>query len=276
MDRTTAVELIEHLLSEHGHLTGSRLSSLLREADPAWTPVEHGVQTLGAFIGTFVTNVVEVGRSGLDPIYCRATDIASQALSAGNIRSAHDLWRIWASPNSVFVLEVNLVDGEVRASSRKSPQIDGWGRILSPDANAHRDLARDFVVLQFPEGDATLSAFITEDASWWVGWFKQIKQRKLTRVWNEFRRARLFAAFEHSLSSLGLSPGAQSLSLSSMRRWANPGVDLQQALAQRTTPSGVNELRNIAALAIEDMSDDELSELRLPLGLVLRAIKRIR
>ncbi|GAA4795798.1 MAG TPA: hypothetical protein VGE64_02170 [Xanthomonadaceae bacterium] len=271
MDKERVVEIITQLVSELGPITGSKLSSLLRKADGSWNPSAYGVPTLGVFISSFVPQVSEVGRAGLDPLYGihhADRDIVTAAVE--------DIWRAWSSPNSKLAVEVSASTGELRTVERHQPITTGWARLATPDADAHRSMARDFIALQFPSGDPELSELITPDTYWWQTWFKQIRQRKLARVWSDFRRARLFAEFERAVSLATISPEADASARLLVRRWGSLGAELHETLALRSESPNKSELRTIAMLAIEEMNDDELLALRLPLGLVLRAIKRNR
>ena len=265
MDTKQAADLVERLIAEHGQLTGSRLSLHLRTHEAEWSPKAHGASTLAEFLEKSVPAVTVVRRSGLDPVYGLAAQPADAA--------PEDFWRIWSNPNSTSTLEIHSDSGEIRVVAKRAPAEPNWIRLTAPDAEKHRQIARDFIGFQFPAGEASLAAEITQDPAWWQGWFKQIKKLKLARSWTDFKRTRLLAAYE-AAQPAGLADAAAKRAMSTMRRLAIPGGDLQQVLTQRSDAATVTELRRIAMLTIEEMSEEDLSKLRLPLGLVLRAIRR--
>lgn len=272
MNLQESVSAVERYVTEGGRVTGAKLSGFLRTLDPAWSPLRFGQKSIAAFITAHVPNVSIAGRAGLDPIYALATGAAEQiALS-----SAHDeIWRAWASPNAQYIVEVNAA-GQVRVVKEDAPTDANWARLESPRADDHRTIARDFLTLQFPGGDESLSSAITEHPDWWKAWFSKIRKRKLNHVWGEFRTARMVATFEEALRHSTIPESAQKIATTELKRSAAPGADLQLALSAQSEGATKSELRHIAATVVDRMSERDLAELRLPLGLVLDAIKNAR
>lgn len=268
MERQQVVSFIEERLKD-GPLTGSKLTSLLKESWPDWSPLAHDVSTLAAFISAFVPRVAPTGRAGLDPIYSRC-DSTSEPGPPPPIYK--NLWRVWASPGSPLRIEVGI-GGELRATPRSAAAEANWIPLTSPSSEMHRELARDFIELQFPEGESSLSALITESPSWWQGWFKRIEELQLTDVWRQFRNARLLASFKDSLRATAISEENQLLATQSLRGASSPGANLKKSLSAQGESVSAEELRAIALASVNLMNETELVQLKLPLGLILKAIK---
>ncbi len=272
MDLNETVALIEKHVAECGRVTGAKLSQFLRSLDSTWSPLQFGQKSIAQLISTQVPKVAMVGRAGLDPVYGPATPGGEMA---AHWSGHHEPWRVWASPNSPFSIEISS-EGSLRVVESTASNEPDWTRFESPDANEHRKFARDFILLQFPGGDQLLASTITDNPEWWRSWFTQIRKRKLNRVWGEFRAARLLLIFEESLRHSGLTGNVLSCAVTALKRSAEPGADLQLALSTQSDGATKSELRHIAALVIDRMGERELAELRLPLGLVLDAIKSAR
>lgn len=269
MDKTDVAAFIESSVDDHTRITGSKLSELLRAAFPEWAPETFGAKTLSDFIAQNAPAITVVSRAGLDNVY----GLASQADALIATQEPANLWRTWVSPNSSHVLEVRLRSGEVAAVDKHEVTRDGWVRPVSPTVEQHRQLARDFLAFQFPDGDEVLDAITREPGAWWQSWMAHIRRLNLANVWREFRTSRLVSLFDSSLSASSLENDARRAAVTLLSYLASPESVVASIPQARPVVQSKSELRKLAMHAVEMMSEDELSQLRLPLGTILKVIR---
>lgn len=270
MSTTHEIEVaIQHLLTENGQLSGSRLSALLRSHFPEWRPAEFGARNLRDFIQNQVTGVIVAGRTGMDVIYALGTTETAPA-GIGIEAQSFDFWRLWVSPNSHHVLAVDAHTGEVRATPLRGHLREQEQRLFPPDASAHREIAVAFLRAVPLGGNQVLAQIVqSEDANWWQDWIREVRIAGQLATWNAFRRDRLEKLLSDRLREANLSQAIADRAMQRVRE--SHAAPTRTPAATSLTPDLADgaQLRRIALGAIERMSISELRDLRLPLGLVV-------
>lgn len=276
MNRDDVVKFVRAELASSGELSGSDLSKRLRSRWPEWTPSAFGHRTLREFLAGHVPGVSQVGLKGLDPLYGVDNPAAQEQAAAGTqAPETSELWRVWASPNSPYALDVSADDGTLSAVERSAQPAPGAARLMPPDESDHRAIAKAFLSLQLPSAAAELEPVISGSAQWWQQWMKEVKKRDLSGTWGQFRFVRLLSHFQEQVATSTANEAARDKAVLQLRST----VKTHQPSSHDSSAGGaasLTELRQVAMLSIEAMDERQLRELKLPLGAVMDAIRRQR
>jgi hypothetical protein len=268
MELSEAVSAVSALVRDAGDITGAQLSRALKGRLPDFNPRNYQAASLRLFIAQHVPSVVEVGRAGLDLIY-RCPPIALQPTSCARA----NLWQTWVSPNAPFVLVIDRDQGEVTACARGTNPAAGVVHLAPPSVGFHRQMALDFLNQQPHTGDIDALRELAQDeqrATWWQPWFAAVRKMGLGKAWNTYRAVRLRNELECQLDQAALPHRAVEKALSVIHAPTQHSTSEQVAVATVDHGEG-SALQRVAIATVLRMSDDELRELKLPLGLVLDA-----
>lgn len=269
MDLSEAVSAVSALVRDAGDITGAQLSPALKARLPDFNPRNFQVASLRQFIAQHVSSVAVVGRAGLDPIY-RWNQLPAPQPAVG---TRGNLWQTWVSPNAPFVLAIERERGEVTTCARGTTSAAGVVHLPAPSVAFHRQMALDFLDQQSHTGDIEALRVLARDeqqATWWQPWFAAVRKMGLGKDWNTYRITHLRNALEEQLTKAGLPHHAVEKALSVIRPPAQHSVSEPVCVAT-AEHEGASELQRVAIATVLRMSDDELRELKLPLGLVLDA-----
>lgn len=266
---------IRDLVAAAGQVPGSRLSAALKERASGWAPADFGVRSLREFVAVHVPGVRVVGRSGMDVLYGLAGSEPTPSPSLNvdqTLYSEPDFWRIWVSPNSPFALVVNRSGDEITAVRRGDSSAPAGHVFLDPPGiDVHRSVASDFLETTEDDLKTRLAAALEKSTDgWWQAWLRELRGSAHLGNWNMFRRSafedrlreRLRAAelgnreIEHVITAIR----DRHLAVALRRRRTSPAV---QAVGD------VDVLRRVVIDAVQRMSNTELRDLRLPIGIVL-------
>lgn len=272
MDLLEAASALSTIVEEEGPITGAHLSGRLRQIMPAWSPRNWGAPSLRAFIAQHVPSVVVARRAGLDLVYQWAPIPAGHGkpLPAGRA----NFWQIWVSPNAPYSLEIQKNSGHVQACTRTDFLSPGMVRIEQPSIAFHRQMALDFLEHLPSSIEHDVLRLLAEDTgnpSWWRPWFAALRKAGLGKNWNAFRTEHLQAALENQLNAATLSTSAVHAALTAIRPRAEKSTPAVHAVPNTPDKAPRSALQEIAIAAVMKMSDEELRELRLPLGRVVDA-----
>jgi len=269
--------VVRRIVESSGEILGSRLALALKDAVPDWSAETYGVRSLREFILAHVPSVVVAGRSGMDVVYGPSASTPTDEVARAS--ADVDRWRVWVSPNSPFTLAVKASDGGVVVHSRSSATPDDHVRLDPATTDEHRSIARDFLDRAPAGRGGTWSAIIdASDASWWQRWLDEVRAAGLLSDWNSFRHQALKSKLTSRLHDLGLEPSLAETALAAICAGGSPRA--KKADHQfRSSPRGADATsvaRRVAVRVVEQMGEQEIRELRLPLGLVLDALKNIK
>lgn len=269
MELSEAVSAVSALVSGAGDITGAQLSRALKARLPDFNPRHYRTASLRLFIAEHVPSVVVVGRAGLDPIYRWGPLPASRP--APGTRA--NLWQTWVSPNAPFVLAIDRDQGEVTACARGTSPAAGVVHLAPPSVGFHRKMALDFLDQQPHTDDIDALRDLAKDeqrATWWQPWFAALRKMGLGKDWNAYRVVRLRNELECQLTQAALSHHAVEKALSVIQPPTQHSTP-EPVVVATVDHRGASALQRVAIAAVLRMSDDELRELKLPLGLVLDA-----
>lgn len=262
MNASEAADIISQIVVNAGRIKGADLARELRRRVPSWKPGDFAVANLREFVGRFVKSVHVSGRSGMDLWY---EPLAEQ----GALREATglDFWRIWASPKSPYALALTEREGNVKPITRDSSPAPGVFILEPSSTECHLQIARDFLRDNEVDSPTLTNAIDAVSPHWWQRWYSEIKKVGLASSWNEYRREKLEAELKKAISAIALSEGA---AMNAIRQIV---TDSWGKEAEKNSKDRSSDLRRAVIQAIERMSEEELRELRLPVGLVADAMR---
>lgn len=268
-----ASEIIRILeASPSRQLVGSKLSAALKALFPGFNPTSFGATNLRDFIAQHVTSVFQVGTSGLDPIYGLEPPPAAQLYQSSSKQALSpqrslelSAWKTFVTPRGGYRLFANPQTRQLRVIDfRSAPPDDPWQQIPAASPQKHREIGREFVEsLQDGDEKRELAKYLDSEF-WWVPFFELTRRYGLEKRWREFRHQRLRVEYENALQAAG---------------WGKVGPEVSsgstsQSLSSEKVPHEEDDfVRKIAMLAVQRASLSDLREMRLPLGLVLDALK---
>jgi hypothetical protein len=267
-DPTNVRESLLEILRNAGPagVAGSQVAARLRDDDPTFSPGRHGAASLRALIGTLVPEASEIGRSGTDVVYALGAATSPR-------RSSDNLWRVWVSPRSPHVLAVDLQTGAVRMLTKGAAVGPSEARIEPASEAEHRQVAERFLATETAATPGLDVALKKGEASWWRDWILALRtDADAAQRWQQHRVKELQALLAARLRATMKEDTATAALAHITSKPATTGR-AAQASGRRVERRGTrSSLVALVQTVVARMYDDELRELKLPLGLVLEAL----
>jgi len=254
-------------------LRGSELALFVKAAHPEFSAEALGYRTLRDFIRKRASEIVEVGRAGMDVQYslkATQTQLSVERTSSTPVDYALDqlmrdarAWKTFTSPDSPFRLYLTE-QGIVRSMHSNSKPLPEWREIQRISPETLLQIGKDFTAnLDDIQKSVLVPTF--QETKWWFPFFDRLQSLGLKYKWVEFRRQRIRDEFKMRIEELGMLslPQPQEAAL---------------ALAPQTTPAASAQtrselsIRKIAADVVQRMTESELRGLNLPLGYVVDSL----
>jgi len=260
-------------------LRGSELALFVKAAHPEFSAEALGYRTLRDFIRKRASEIVEVGRAGMDVQYSlKATQaklaVESASSASSTLGSPADYaldqlvrdtraWKTFTSPDSPFRLYLTE-QGIVRSMHSNSKPLPEWREIQRISPETLLQIGKDFTA-NLDEIQKSVLVPTFQEAKWWFPFFDRLQSLGLKYKWVEFRRQRIRDEFKMRIEELGM------LSLPQPQEAALALVPPPTATASAQTRSEVS-IRKIAADVVQRMTESELRSLNLPLGYVVDSL----
>jgi len=268
------VGLVRREVQARGRVQGSRLAQRVRDETPAFSAKEAGFRSFREFLAQFVPELLVVERAGADVVYAFSDDAPPASLAA----EEPDLWRVWTSPKSRYVL---VILGETLSAGRRDAVPTGSLMLPPCDVAFHRGIAKAFLDGGYaPELTARLADAVADPGyGWWMKWQRVLQHHPESKDWQIFRHDRFSKEFQRALTEGGVAECDRSTLQAALeesrqtprgRRTEDrlavqpePRPERQQAQQQEAQPSS---FRAFVLAVVSQMTDDELRKLRLPAG----------
>jgi hypothetical protein len=257
-------------------LRGSELAVFLSAAHPEFSAEALGYRNLRDFIRKRASEIVEVGRAGMDFQYSlKGTQLTlevegASGTSGGRIADQalvqlmkdSRAWKTFTSPDSPFRLY--LTDqGIVRSMHSNSRPLPEWREIQRISPEALLQIGKDFTVdLDEIQKSVLIPTF--QDPKWWFPFFDRLQSLGLKYKWVEFRRKRIREEFKRRIEDIGILP-VQQPQESALALVPQPTEAATQTQSELS-------IRKIAADVVQRMTESELRSLNLPLGYVVDSL----
>lgn len=279
-DRSDVARTISSIIRTHPKqsVVGSDLVILIRQKHPDFRPLDYDCRNVREFVRRFVADVYESARKGLDIVYSPSPVVIMSSTTAAqqpqettqpreddNAVVDAQVWKTFVSPNSEYRLFVHPITRAFRMMHAKTETPEApWIEVPPCPPATHLDIARRFVAT-LPEGEAkTRLTGALYEGVWWVPFFALARALKVDKEWNAFRTRELRAELRRTVTSLGVMfPAGVGF------RMEQPQTE---AVAARS--AGSDLVKRLAHSAIDKMSEADLRELRLPLGVIIDELRQ--
>ncbi|WP_157220387.1 hypothetical protein [Flavisphingomonas formosensis] len=272
-------------------ITGGQLFKLMREVAPGLNyrdivkiPKGPGAQT--AFIEMYLLGVLErIGNQGGDILY----KILGHAEDVYRPRSP-ELWNAFVTPSaSTHIVLKALPDGLV---CRRAPAEAEIGeREIAKASSAELDQLRVAFAESLPPEEAARLAGLAPPEMPFADWTSTLRQHAPTtlRKWGAFRREHLARLFAERINALDVDEALKCKAIEQIQiaernayerpqrtppakaAVAAPGASI--GATYRSDHDVIAQARSLAHLAVDGMDYEQLRSLRLPLGVILDALR---
>ena len=287
MDELTKItdKIVEIVGAAEGEtMAGVRLGVALKKNFPSFAPAVYQCRNLRLFIKTHVPRIVEKMYTGVDVIYKLASPHpseqgTSQASPIGapppdpapfvSLPADPVTWKAYSNPAYPFMVIANRETGELKAVGEHETPREPWVSIPKLSPAVHHRIATDFVSSLSDGGPKTALTNMLAEPQWYVNFFATTRRVALHQQWGLFKREQLIRNFTTALTERGV-PTAP----------ATPRHDLSPGRAAFTTRNGAEakrhpdaQLRDLVSRLAFTLPIDELRSIRMPIGLVLDAVR---
>lgn len=268
-------------------ITGGQLFKLMREVAPALNyrdivKIPKGPGAQSAFIEMYLLGAVEkIGNQGGDILY----KILGHSEDIYSARSP-ELWNSFVTPSApMHIVLKALPDGLI---CRRGPANAETGeREIAKASSAELDQLRVAFVESLPPEEAARLAGLAPPEMPFADWTSTLRQHAPTtlRKWGIFRREHLARLFADRINALDVDEALKGKALEQIKAAERIAYERPQRMAPAkaaTTAFGaahradhdtIAQARSLAHLAVDNMDYEELRALRLPLGVVLDALR---
>lgn len=273
-------------------ITGGQLYKLMRQAAPALNyrqvvAIPRGPGAMTQFVEAHLTNSLKkIGNQGGDILY----EILDH-VPVGFGQDARELWSTFVAPLSTMHVVLKL-SGEGLVCRRTPANEREDEREIEKATAAELDIFRQAFMdsLPLPEAEAVSAKAPISDA--YSVWLPALREHlpDMVRKWGAFRRERLARLFVGRIEDLDVDGSIKAKAFEQIKAAERSVYDRPTKtrsakvaeVASDQNPSviglagsddNVGEARSLARIAIESMGYDELRSLRLPLGVILDALR---
>lgn len=276
-EQQIAASITEQVNAAH-KISGAQLGFVLTSRFPDF---RQKFGTLRSFVEKFCTDTVGVippTEKG-DVFYVPASMLSSMQAEAPKPLEPEPAWRAFTAPKSPSRICINTESGDFRVGLKTDPEpAVPWVAVPSVSPEDHRRIASEFLT-EIPEEDRSGFQDIVNLPNFWQPWVARLgtfQQGKYSKGWAVFRFNKLCALFLDRLKSIGVEERLAAVSLQRLKALKSASRDLAHATVPKspaTAPSNCST-RNLAITALEEMSENELRQVWLPLGPVADAIRK--
>jgi len=263
-------------------LLGVRLGFMLKRSFPDFAPYHYQCRNLRQFVRTHVPAVSEKGHSGTDVIYSvgspsePANDPAPYKAVTSNfvpLPMVEFEWKAYSNPAQRLSIAANRETGELKVLGETETPHEPWIALPKPSSEFHREIAEQFVST-LPEPLRTTLVRTLNDHKWYVRFSTVAKVHGVGMQWASFRRAKLIEKFKLSLNTLGIPERLTHAKKIQPATLALLAHAVQPHEAPSAPTSNETNFRELVQRVIAELPISELRSLRLPVGLVVDALRR--
>lgn len=270
-------------------ITGGQLFALIGSVAPELSirelvGIPRGPGALTEFVRCHLTAMVErIGNAGGDILYrISGRDVGTLPLAASS-----DVWRTFVSPSSPK--HIVLSRSARRLVTRDTTAVAAEDEVeVAKASSAEHDKMRADFTASLPESEAaTLRDHVVSDTDF-ASWIAALRQYlpEAMRLWGHYRRRRLSQLFATRIDELALEESLQRAVLAQVKAaevsaYERPKDGTAAVAKDVTRPirspeeatNTTSRARLLAHAAIDLLAYDELRALRLPLGVMLDAVR---
>jgi hypothetical protein len=247
---------------------GSQLGDAVRDHLPGTSLKSFG--GLRRFVATYCPELKWFGGHGGDDIYSLAK--GGDPPSSSEQLFSRTPWAAFATPTIPDVVAVSK-NGELRVVPAASEIPSGFSEVSKVSVEEHRALAEEFLnSVDDLDHVASLKKALERGNDYWPEWQKAVGNSGLLSEWLAHRGERIEGMFVSRLNGahLDLDEDAKRQALHVFLSVKLASSRVGNVMRPFRQPTGGNAaLRPLAHRVIDQLSDEELRRIWLPLGLIL-------
>ena len=281
-------DIREVFVDLHGQSrTGAQLHRIIKDAAPeldirSVVGIPAGPGALTKFIDEYFGDLLErIGHKGGDVVYGIGEGVQPPGENADP-----SIWKAFVSPNAVNVLCLDMEREELRVLEAGEITEQNTDGVLSKvTSDEHRTVLDGFLTEISTEQREAIEAALAEDSSY-NSLLEAMRSVGKSRQWGEHRRDAFVGFLKERLKQKDVSEESigklvsQFLgSQSALHKAKDEAPQLQASSGQRFSrvsgrkaPQDLDSTRALVRSAIDNMSQTELRDLRIPLGAILDAL----
>jgi hypothetical protein len=261
-------------------LLGSSIGYELKENFPQ-LDIKKQFGGLKRFIQDYCSDQIEfVAKRGLDDVYISKSRVVNQerdkavSLYRMEATTETDLWKAFSNPNYQSVIAINKGTGDMLVVAPDAELQAELTPVPKVTDEEHRAIARGFV----PQSNVYIRqklASVLDHQHYWNEWNKVINaQRDGTyRTWIEWRGQQILNLFQRRLESAHLPDELIKAFVRRMSTKLYRNKSTSASLGEHTSPTDVSpslaHLRELVHAAVDLMSEEELRQIKIPVGVVV-------
>lgn len=276
------VQFVTAYLQTNPQVLGAKLGFAITRAFPEVNlKAQYG--GLRPFLERYCSqHVTWTGKRGLDDCYAPAS--ASPESTPRPARDDTNLWQAFTNPEAAVGIAVNPTAGTVVVADPKE-LAPGFLVLAKMTREDHRKIASEFLPQIDSENRAQFQSSLSS-GSFWPQWTSLIASTQLGRYrgqWLAFRFQRICDILRERLNQIGIQEPRTTFFLDLIK-------DSKRKTSISSTPSRIGKplsqsqdhaeaisiLRHLAHAAIDGMPEEELRQLRIPLGAIIDSFRELR
>ncbi len=271
---------------------GAQLGAFIREhlTDPNLRRRFGGLKSF--LIRHFPTEIRWQGKKGLDDMYSvhfgdLDTPVRDEGWRPVEAEASPWLWSMVTNPSTAVQFAWSPEGSSLLRAVAGTPSTEGTTVVEKISREDYQTIARNFVASINPD-DASLYLQAIEGSESSVEFTNIMREEGRVSKWEEFRVDSAVRLFTERLTGAGadgdraaqwanLLRSSQQLARSTRlnKPTGNPRVPESRSPSLQHSRTAAPETRAVAIKALEFLSESELSELRLPLGSVMQALRSL-
>lgn len=283
---TSALSAIETALKNYpgATITGGQLATLIRAEAPgldlrALAGIPKGPGAVTAFVTQHLSGLVErIGNKGGDVLYrIDGREVVDMPPPAAEV------WRTFVSPSSPNHIVFSRATGRLASRNTPAAGSDEFG-VDKASLTEHDEIRAGFVDT-LPEAEAAILRERVAPETTFMSWMSALREHlpEAAGKWGRYRRHKLSELLAAHIRGLGLDEPLQRAALAQARDAERSAYE--QSKSQQTTvgkpadtlPAAQDDAtahaRRLAHAAVDLLAYDELRALKMPLGVLLDAIR---
>lgn len=284
----TEVRAINAALENHPTPTiaGGQIATLIRSSAPeldvrAAVGINKGSGATSEFIRRYLADTLDrVGAQGADVLY----QIKGRKIEGFPAEVSPEIWRTFVSPNSPRHLVYSPTADRLLSRDTPASTDDGELEVVKATPSEHDGIRAGFTATLPESTAATLKEHVGRDADF-QRWIVALKTHlpEVVSQWGHYRRKRLAELLTARVHDLRLKEPSQQGILGQIKsseiaafevhKGSRGGVEQASRQPEPQPANTTARARQLAHAAIDQLSYEELRELRIPLGAMLDAIR---
>lgn len=282
-------QFIIEQVKKYPTVTGARLGSLINAQYPGlFLRATYG--GLRKFVERFCGAEIRVlGKYGKDDVYHHAANpepvLSEPQLAETVATTTETAWRAFTAPASDGVVWIDVTTAALQVLPKSAvPLGPPWREISGATTEEHRSIAREFLPQIDLDGREPFQKILLEE-HFWDGWFaltRDFNNGRYFKQWLSYRFQQLCKLFVDRLQTAGVPDQLRGIALGRLKQSKSLRKEAVRASAPESARHAVlpaaagrsgDALRAAILSTIENLGEDELRRIWLPVGAIVDALR---